>query len=61
MGLWYLLRYNTSIQFVFINAKTSFTVVLNEVIGETTFFLNFCKTMHKSSLNIAYKRYVRPT
>ena len=60
MGVWYLFRCNPSIQFIFISAKASSTVVLKEVIGKTTFFLNFCPKMHKLSLNIANKRYVRP-
>ena len=38
MGVWYLFRCNPSIQFIFINAKASSTVVLKEVIGKTTFF-----------------------
>ena len=38
MGLWYLLRCNTYVQFIFINVKASFIVVLKEVIGKTTFF-----------------------
>ena len=58
MGLWYLLRCNIYVQFIFINVKASFIVVLKEVIGKTTFFLNFCPKMHKLSLNIANKRYV---
>ena len=59
MGLWYLLRCNTYVQFIFINVKASFIVVLKEVIGKTTFFLNFCPKMHKLSLHIANKRYVQ--
>ena len=56
----YLLSCNSSIQLIFINAKASFIAVLNEVIGKTTFFLNFHQKMHELSLNIAYKSYVRP-
>ena len=47
MGACYLLSYNSSIQFIFINAKASVIVVLNEVTGKTTFFLNFCRKMHE--------------
>ena len=60
MGLWYLFRCNPSIQLISFNAKASFIVVLKEVIGKTTFFLNFCQKMRKLSLNIANKHYVRP-
>ena len=50
----YLLSCNSSIQFIFNNAKAPFIAVLNEVIE------NFCRKMHELSLNIANKSYVRP-
>ena len=56
----YLLSCNSSIQFIFVNAKAPFIAVLNEVIEKTTFCLNFCRKMHELSLNIANKSYVRP-
>ena len=56
----YLLSCNSSIQFIFVNAKAPFIAVLNEVIEKNTFFLNFCRKMHELSLNIANKSYVRP-
>ena len=57
MGACYLLSCNFSMQFIFMNAKASFIAVLNEVIGKTTFFLNFCRKMHELSLNIPNKSY----
>ena len=60
MGLWYLFRCNTAIQFIFINTKVSFIVVLWRYFGKPRFFLIFAEKMHKLSLNIANKRYVRP-
>ena len=56
----YLLSCNSSIQFIFVNAKAPFIAVLNEVIEKNMFFLNFCRKMHELSLNIANKSYVRP-
>ena len=60
MGLCYLFRCKPSIQLISFNAKAFFIVVLKEVIGKTTIFLNFCQKMRKLSLKTANKHYVRP-
>ena len=60
MDAWFLFSCNSSIQFIFINAKASFIAVLKKGIGKTTFFLIFCLKMHELSLNIANTSYVWP-
>ena len=54
----YWFRGSPCLQFIFINAKDYFIVVLKEAIGKTTNFLNFCRKMRELSLNVANKRYI---
>ena len=43
MGVWFLFSCNSSIQFIFINAKESFIAVLKEGLEKLWFFLIFAE------------------